>query len=113
MGQTVHSTIGSMEFTDEANKISCIIELGKVKKRPTDYIEAVITVNGQPVSKLTGTYLGWLEFDGKRYFDFRYTQPFQPELIQSPLHSDFHYRADRALLAKGKTRFYCKQGINE
>jgi len=54
----VHSSIGDLEFTDEGNGIYCKIELGKVKKRPSDYIEGTITVNGEPVSKLTGTYLG-------------------------------------------------------
>jgi len=102
LGTTVHSSIGDLEFTDEGNGIYCKIELGKVKKRPTDYIEGTITVNGEPVSKLTGTYLGYLEFDGKRYFDFRHVQPFQTKLATSPLQSDCLYRPDRALLVRGQ-----------
>lgn len=47
-----------MEFNDGANKIYCNISFGKVKKRPTDYIEGTIFVNGEPVSQITGTYLG-------------------------------------------------------
>jgi hypothetical protein len=102
LGTTVHSSVGDLEFTDEGNGIYCKIELGKVKKRPSDYIEGTITVNGEPVSKLTGTYLGYLEFDGKRYFDFRHVQPFKTQLATSPLQSDCLYRPDRALLARGQ-----------
>ena len=47
-----------MEFVDKENNIYCNISFGKVKKRPTDYIEGTITVNGEPVSQITGTYLG-------------------------------------------------------
>lgn len=57
-GQTVHETIGSMEFVDEENKIRCHIEFGKVKKRPSDYIEGSIFVNEKPVSQIRGTYMG-------------------------------------------------------
>jgi len=102
LGTTVHETVGTMEFTDEANKIHCLIQFGKVKKRPTDYIEGTITVNGEPVSQMTGTYLGYLEFDGKRYWDYRYTQPFECKIAKSPLASDFQYRPDKALLGLGQ-----------
>jgi len=38
--------------------------MGSMKKKPSDYFDAVINVNGKPVSKVMGTYLGWLEIDG-------------------------------------------------
>jgi len=101
LGTTVHETIGNMEFSDEGNKIYCNIAFGKVKKKPSDYIEGTIFVNGEPMSKITGTYLGWLEIDDKRYFDYRFTQPFECKIVRSPLHSDFQYRPDKLLLALG------------
>jgi len=101
LGTTVHETIGNMELKDEANGIYCNIAFGKVKKKPSDYIEGTIFVKGEPVSQITGTYLGWLEIDGKRYFDYRYTQPFECKIEKSPLASDFQYRPDKALLALG------------
>jgi len=101
LGSTVHQTIGNMEFVDEDNKIYCDIQFGKVKKRPADYIEGVITVDGEPVSTVKGTYMGYIEIDGKRYFDYRYTQPFECRQEKSPLESDFQYRPDRALLGYG------------
>jgi len=100
-GTTVHQTIADMEYTDEENKIYCKIEFGKLKKKLTDHIEGTITVNGEPVSQITGNYLGYLDFDGQRYFDYRFVQPFKTKLAQSPLTSDFQYRPDRALLGKG------------
>lgn len=47
-----------MEFVDEGNQLHCHIAFGKVKRKPTDYIEATITRDGEPVSELKGTYLG-------------------------------------------------------
>jgi len=101
LGTTVHQTIGNMEFIDEENRIHCNIQFGKVKKRPSDYIEGVITVNGEPVSTVRGTYMGYIEIDDKRYFDYRYTQPFECRQEKSPLMSDFQYRPDKALLGYG------------
>ncbi len=40
--------------------------------RPSDYFEGVITENGKPASKFYGTYCGFLNFDGVRYWDGRY-----------------------------------------
>lgn len=52
--------VGSMEFIDQENKISCKLDFGHVKKKPTDYFEGAIMVNGKPVSKVFGTYMGKL-----------------------------------------------------
>jgi hypothetical protein len=76
-GQCRHETTGDMEFIDEGNKIDCKITFGNVKKKPTDYFEGTINVDGKPVSKISGTYLGWIEVDGMRYFDYRYCFPFR------------------------------------
>lgn len=51
-------TVGSMEFVDEENKIYCKISFGHVKKKPCDYIEGIITVDGKTVSTISGTCLG-------------------------------------------------------
>ena len=45
--------------------------------RPSDYLEGEIKVKGNVVSKITGTFLGWLEVDGVRYFDYRHLAPFK------------------------------------
>jgi hypothetical protein len=101
LGTTVHETIGHMEFTDVENKIYCKLSFGQVKKKPSDYVDAQIFVDGKPVSNIKGTYLGWLEIDGQRYFDFRDMIPFEAKPAKSPLPSDCNYRNDKALLAIG------------
>ena len=47
-----------MEFVDEENKLYCNLAFGKVRRKPTDYIEATITKDGETVSQIKGTYLG-------------------------------------------------------
>jgi hypothetical protein len=98
LGTTVHETTGSMEFSDVENKIYCKLTFGNVKKKPSDYFDAEVLVNGQVVSNIKGTYLGWLEIDGKRYFDYRAMTPFMSKPAQSPIPSDCNYRNDKALL---------------
>ena len=61
---------------DEDNKIECTVAFGKQKNKPQDYFETAIMKDGKPVSKIIGTYLGWIEIDGKRLFDYRSCDPF-------------------------------------
>jgi len=64
IGTLTHELVGEMTFKDEQNQISCNIELGSWKKKPSDYFEAAINVKGKPVSRVQGTYLGWIDIDG-------------------------------------------------
>jgi len=101
LGTTVHETTGNMEFKDEENGIYCEIQFGKIKKKPSDYFEGIITVNGEAVSKISGSYLGFIDIDGKRYFDYRHVTPFECKVETSPLESDSLYRPDKVLLKSG------------
>lgn len=76
MGTMRHETLGSIEFNDYENNLKCNIVIGKVKKKPSDYFQGEIQLNGQVVSKCYGSYNGFIEFDGQRYWDFRYVKPF-------------------------------------
>jgi len=100
-GTQIAETIGDMEFVDTENDIYCKISFGGVKKKPSDYIDGTITVNGKAVSTISGTCLGWIEIDGQRYFDYRHSLPFQMEPEHSPLWSDFRYRPDFLYLKNG------------
>jgi len=102
LGTTVHETVGSMEFTDVENKIYCKLTFGNVKKKPTDYFECQVLVENKPVSTIKGTYLGWIDVDGQRYFDYRQMVPFEAKAAKSPIPSDCHYRNDMALLSIGQ-----------
>lgn len=50
--------------------------LGKVKNKPTDYMEGEIKSGKTVISKLFGSYMGFLEFDNVRYWDARDIKPF-------------------------------------
>lgn len=105
-----------MEFEDKENKIFCQLKFGSLKKKPSDYFEGTILVNGKAASTVTGTclgnpatemhtyfYLGWIEIDGFRYFDYRFSQPFLMQTEASPIWSDFKYRRDYLTLKLGKS----------
>lgn len=61
--------------------ISATLSIGSVRKKPTDYIEGEIIYKNKIVSKMYGSYMGFLEFDGKRYWDSRYVLPFRMKVI--------------------------------
>lgn len=74
-------------MTDEKNQLTCEVKYGKMKKkylniyyRPTDYFEGHIMEKDKKISKFYGTYCGFLDFDGVRYWDGRYIQGFKIRL---------------------------------
>ena len=99
-GTLVHALTGTCNFIDEQNGITAQYTIGTKKGR--DYVKGEIKKDGQVVSTLHGTYMGYIEFDGIRYWDIRRMLNF--DLIEPPLekvlHSDWRNRSDtRALLA--------------
>jgi hypothetical protein len=52
------------------HKIKAWVACG-VKRKPQDHYEGEITVDGNCVAKIRGSYLGFLEIDGIRYWDVR------------------------------------------
>lgn len=90
-----------MEFVDKENKIFCQLKFGSLKKKPSDYFEGTILVDGKAVSTVTGTCLGWIEIDGFRYFDYRFSKPFLMQAEAAPILSDFRYRRDYLTLKLG------------
>lgn len=75
MGTLKQESVGKMVFVDEKYGFVCEIKFGEVKKKPTDYFTGDVVQNGKVLSKCNGTYLGYIDFDGKRYFDHRYVTP--------------------------------------
>lgn len=88
MGAMRVESKGVITFRDTVNKMVAEISIDSVKKRPTDYLSGTIKVNDQVVSKCYGTYLGFIEFDDVRYWDYRYILPYEPIIIKSSLGSD-------------------------
>ena len=51
------------------------VKFGNIN-RPQDYFTGTIKFNEKVVSNITGTYMGYMEFDGIRYWDARDFQSF-------------------------------------
>jgi len=66
---------GTLTFIDEKNGLVGTVVLGKVKKKPSDYFEGDIKRNGQPISKIYGSYMSYVEFDDTKYWDYRVSLP--------------------------------------
>lgn len=58
-----------MTFEDKTFGFYAEIMLGKIKKKPTDYFDGNIVKDGKVCSKIYGTYLGFIDFDGIRYWE--------------------------------------------
>jgi len=70
-GTLQHILIGRCDFRDDVNNIEGWFEIGNVRRKPKDYLIGAITKNGVQVAEMSGSYAGFLEFDGKRYWDQR------------------------------------------
>jgi hypothetical protein len=70
-------TVGLMVFKDQENRLECEVRVGEVSGKPSDYLEGFIMREGKVISQLTGTFLGHLDFDDRRYWDLRHSQTFQ------------------------------------
>ena len=97
----IHAMRGTSEFKDEQNGITA--EYTFETKKGRDYFVGHIKKNGVVVSKLSGSYMGYIEFDGVRYWDVRRMRNFG--IIEEPkekcINSDWRNRSDtQALQAK-------------
>lgn len=101
IGTPRNEALGPVVFIDEANHLEAIVNIGGIKGKPSDYLEGLVIRNGtQLISKLTGTYLGWLEFDGLRYWDVRFVPSFDIQ-FDGYLPSDSERRPDLQALKEG------------
>ena len=81
MGAMKHESFGQIVFKDEGNGQTGTITLGKVKKRVSDYLEGDIKKDGKTLCRLSGSYMGFLDWDGVRYWDARIVLPFVPRVF--------------------------------
>lgn len=72
MGMCHHILFGNIEYKDEKNGMTGYMNIGDIKGRPRDYFTGHIEHNGKKACKrIEGTYMGYADFDGERYFDVR------------------------------------------
>ncbi len=70
-GTLIHLVCGKIEFEDKKNGLTAWYEISAEKKRPLDYFVGEIAKDNKVVSKMYGTYMGYIDFDGIRYWDVR------------------------------------------
>ena len=114
-GALVHQITGRVDFEDRVNGVTAYYEIGDggVKKAPKDYLKGEIMVNGQSVCQIYGSYMGFLDIDGERFWDVREQDNYLPVDISKEekvtaggslplvLPSDTTYRLDSQTLDSG------------
>jgi Oxysterol-binding protein len=99
-GTLRHECLGSYIFTDLTYGNTCTIIIG-LKNKPSDYLEGnICDKNGKVLSKATGTWIGYLDFDKVRYWDVRHIKPYDINYAPN-LPSDSENRKDLQLLRQG------------
>ena len=99
-GSLNHQFTGKLEYFDDENKIYATYSIGTQKVQ--DYLEGFIQKDGKKISEIYGTYCGYLEFDGERYWDARDTIKFEvkpSDRLRLP--SDSRNRIDLVSLISG------------
>lgn len=108
-GARIIEWFGNIEFKDEKNDLMCKLCFyeggGFFQKRlhPSDYFEGNITRISNPnevLSKVTGSWLENIVFDGKPYWILEKIEPAALLKSNDPLPSDCRYREDLIYLAK-------------
>ena len=105
VGTLSWQTVGKQTFEDEANGIQGFIKFDAYAFKKQDFIWGEISRNGKKVCEITGNYMGFMDFDGVRYWDLRddqkFRKHFKPDLRSepNPLPSDSTKRQDSILLS--------------
>lgn len=69
--------------------------------RVQDFFQGDIKADNKPVASIYGTYLGFIEFNGKRYWDARDQEIFQLKQSKNVLPSDACFRKDLQVMLTG------------
>jgi len=94
-------------FTDEKNGIEASYDLGGAcRKWPKDYFVGEIKQHGKVVSKMFGSIMGYIDFDGERWWDGRRMTNYDmmsaaDSKWDTALQSDCKYRPDGIALKEG------------
>lgn len=71
MGSFGHQLIGKVEFEDKQNNIKAYINYTGYTFKKQDYCWGELFVDGARKHEIVGNYMGYLDFDGVRYWDYR------------------------------------------
>lgn len=102
-GEVRHETLGNMTFKDEKNGLTCHFEFQAFSDAPNDVCAGDIRdAGGNVISRLLGSWLGFVDWDGKCYWDINTHTPDAVHRTPNPLPSDSRYREDAVLLNEGR-----------
>jgi len=73
-----------------------------LKKKTSDYFQGEIKLKNIVVSKILGSYLGFIEFNNIRYWDIRENIEIKSYEVDKQLRSSSIYREDKNLLGENK-----------
>jgi len=129
MGERIIEYIGTVEFTDEKNNLSCEIEFNPKEAKdggyfgfwskqliPSDHFKGTIMRVKEslseskrqkrviePVGNVQGSWLGCIEFDDTSFWDFREDlEIYETIPVENPLPSDCRFRQDIECLAQNE-----------
>ena len=103
VGTLSWQSVGKQTFEDEANGIKAYIKFDAYRFKKQDFIQGEIEKDGKKICSIEGNYMGYVDFDGVRYWDLRdeaqFPKHFKPDLAEAnPLPSDSTKRLDRMFL---------------
>lgn len=76
VGTIGFQTIGKQTFEDEGNGLTGFIKYGAYTMKKQDFIWGEIFKDGKKVCTIEGNYMGYMDFDKKRYWDLRDEETF-------------------------------------
>lgn len=118
-GDRIQDYGGSLTFVDRKNDLGCELVFNPeapgwvaswftTPKYPSDWLIGVVyrlstrtQTNKEMLSKVEGSWLSHLDFDGQRYWDLNEVSPCSIKPVDDPLQSDCRYRADLQALLCG------------
>lgn len=95
-------SLGEINFEEKKLGLFCKLKIGSVKGKPSDTLSGDIVYQGKIVSSVSGSYVSNIDFDGKRYWDFRENFPISIIEINKNTPSSSVLREDRVLLEQEK-----------
>jgi len=107
-GDVIQEVLGEYVFKDVKHDLSCSLYLNQTKHLPSDaFVGSIDKINKagesvEAVCEADGSFLGFLDFDGVRYWDFQQESCTSTAALEArPLPSDSRFRKDRNALASG------------
>ena len=71
MGTFGSQIAGKSIFTDEGNELVATVNYGSYYLKKQDFFSGEIKKAGKKVCEISGNYMGYIDFDGQRYWDYR------------------------------------------